>query len=774
MKAALFCILLSLNLWSQTTVETTSTTEAIVPATEASTEQTVMSAATLPFKGRIVEKGTKIPMKDVNVFLLPLKLKTQTDNTGAFAFDNVPSGYYQLVVNVSGYKKLEKDVAVDAGVESLNYYVEKETYLGFETTVIGQKQKRDQTQKTLTQEQFLSMPGSGGDPVKAVQNLPGVNRVQGFSSQVVIQGGEPKDTAYNIDGHDIPIVFHFGGLTSVVMPEALEQVDYLSAGYGADYSRASGGIIGLKTRNASPGERKKKSFFFTDNLKLGGLYETQLSETSDILISGRASYVGLFLKQVAKDNEDFNLTVAPEFYDITSIYNKKLDDKQDFKIVALASRDTLAFVLKEPLKTDPAFRGNFYNETQFYRVVPQWTYKQDSETQYKLSAGVGQNQVIFDLGQQYFNLRSSVLSVRGEMEKTLSSQWVTQVGFDNVYGEADVKLKIVQPRSEGGVSNPFSSSEVKERNTKGRQVNVGVYNRHEIKWQQWTLVPGIRVDRFKTTNETYLTPRLGLKYDLSPTLLLKTAGGRYYQPAEPQETDKVFGNPDVKSPRADHFTFGFEKDFRETSASGLTWQTSYFHKWLDQIVDQSFAQVERDGVLVDQNYANSGRGSAYGVENQIKWNDSIWDVWLSYTWSESFRWSDRIAKYKHEYDQTHNFNLVAAKKLDNNWKVSGRFRYVTGNPYTPIASGVFDADNDVYLPQRGSFYSERYKDFYQLDLRFDKKWIYDEEIWTLYLDIQNVLNTKNSESIEYSYNYANKEFVSGLPILPAFGIKGEF
>lgn len=55
---------------------------------------------------------------------------------------------------------------------------------------------------------------------------------------------------------------------------------------------------------------------------------------------------------------------------------------------------------------------------------------------------------------------------------------------------------------------------------------------------------------------------------------------------------------------------------------------------------------------------------------------------------------------------------------------------MTGNPYTPIVGGTFDSDNDVYLPQRGSFYSERYKDFYQADLRFDKKWIYDEEIWS--------------------------------------------
>ncbi len=758
MKLGLFVILASLVSLAQSITEPVATQ---IPASRV-------------FKGRILEKGTQLLLKGVNVFLLPLKLKAQTDTNGDFQFDNVDEGTYQLVINLAGYKKLETQIDLDSETKKRKYYVEKESYLSFETTVVGQKAKRDQTQKTLTQEQFLSMPGSGGDPVKAVQNLPGVNRVQGFSSQVVVQGGEPKDTAYNIDGHAIPIVFHFGGLTSVVMPEALEQVDYLSAGYGSEYSRATGGIIGLKTKNPEPGERKKKSFFFVDNLKMGALYEGNIDESSDFLISARASYVGLFLKQIAKDREDFNLTVAPEFYDITGIYHKKLDDKQDLKIVTLASRDTLAFVLKEPLKTDPAFRGKFYNETQFYRFVPEWTYKLDSETQYKLSAGVGQNQIVVDLGDQYFNLRSDVLNVRAELEKTLSSNWVTQLGIDNLYSSANVKIKIAQPRSEGGVSNPFSTGELKERETTAQGNDSGLYNRHEFKIGDWTLTPALRADQFKSSNETYLVPRLAAKYNMSTSLLLKAAGGRYYQPAQPQEQDRIFGNPNVRAPRADHLTFGFEKDFRDSSDSGLTWQTSYFDKWLDQLVVQSSGQVERDGLLVSENYNNSGRGRAYGIENQLKWNDANWDIWLAYTWSESFRWNDHVAKYKHEYDQTHNFNLVAARKMNNNWKVSGRARYVTGNPYTPIVSGTFDSDNDVYIPKRGDFYSERHSDFFQLDLRIDKKWIFDDEIWTLYLDIQNVLNTKNQESIEYSFDYSQKEFISGLPLLPAFGVKGEF
>ncbi|MCB0368502.1 MAG: TonB-dependent receptor, partial [Bdellovibrionales bacterium] len=506
----------------------------------------------------------------------------------------------------------------------------------------------------------------------------------------------------------------------------------------------------------------------------GGLYERTVDPDTSYLISARASYIGLFLQQVANNRDDFNLTVAPEFYDITGIYHKKINDQDTFNLVSVASRDTLSFVLKEPVKQDPAFRGRFYNETQFYRFIPSWTHKIDSDRNFKLSLGLGQNQVLVDVGEQYFNLLSNIGSLRGEYEQRNTPTWVTQWGFDNLYGTAKVKIKIAQPRSEGGVSNPFAASEIKEREINGTYSAIGLYNRHEVNLGSWTLIPGLRMDRFKDTGETFLEPRMATKWQYTDSLIWKAATGIYFQPPQPQEQDEVFGNPDIKSPRAIHSTIGFEKDFRQGSSDGFTWQSQFFDKWLDKLVIQSSSQTLRDGILVTENFNNYGGGRAYGIENQLKWKNVTWDVWLNYTWSESFRWTDKIPKYKHQYDQTHNLNLVASKELKNNWKVSGRFRYVTGNPFTPVSAGIFDSDNDVYLPIRGNLYSQRYNDFHQLDLRFDKKWILDQEIWTLYLDIQNVLNTKNPESIEYSYDYSQKDFISGLPLLPAFGIKGEF
>jgi outer membrane cobalamin receptor len=738
---------------------------------------TFQAFADVRIEGRLFEKGTRLPMKEVNVFILPHKLKATTDLEGQFAFESVPEGQFQFVVTASGYERLEKNDLADTEYTQIrSLFLEKTSYSVFETTIVGEKQKRDDSQKSMKQAQFLTLPGSGGDPVKAVQNLPGVNRVGGFSSQVVIQGSAPQDTKYDVDGHEIPIVFHFGGLTSVVMPEAIEQVDYLSAGYGPEYSRAMGGVISLKTRSPEVKDRPRKGFFFVDTLKSGALIEGKINDHSSYLVSGRYSYVGLFLKAATKDNESFNLSVAPEFSDLTVIYKNQLSETDTFKLDFLASRDTLGFVLREPIKDDPKIRGNFSNETNFVRFVPQWTHKVDEDRTWRSSLGIGRDYVSIDVGDNYFILQSYVLTARTEWEQRMNKNWLSQVGLDHQSNQNQVDLRLPYLQSSGGVSNPISTSTVKQISIRSSNHSPGIYLRNEYQIEETgvTLLPHLRADYFGINNQSVLSPRMGGRWRWSDSLLWKAATGLYYQPPQPQEVDSSYGNPEVKAPSAYHYTFGFEKDFRGGTDQGFQFSAGFFRRDFQNLVIASTGTVVRDGVTVAEVYNNKGGGRSQGLETQLKFDMTPWSGWISYTYSQSKRWDPAHTEYNFQYDQTHNFNLVTAYEAGRNWKYSSRFRYVTGNPFTPVTSATFDADNDTYIPTRGAIYSERQAPFMQVDIRIDKKWILNTEIWSLYLDIQNLLNAKNPEQIRYSYDYSQQEVVSGLPILPALGIKGEF
>lgn len=727
-------------------------------------------------EGRLVERGTKRPVGDAAVFLLPAKLRAQSDATGQFAFDNVPQGQYQIVINLTGYRRLEVAIEVNASrpraTETL--FVERQSYGGLETTVIGKVEKRDDTTRSLKTEQFLTLPGAQGDPVKAVQNLPGVARATGGTSQVIIQGSSPRDTSYLIDDQNVPLVFHFGGLTSVITPEAVGQVDYLSAGYGAEYGRALGGLIGLRTR--LPDRERTKGFVFVDTTKAGGLIEGPIGEKSSYWITGRYSYLGVILRAVLKDQDEFDLTVAPSFADAAGMFNTKLNDTDEFRVLTIASRDELEFLLKAPLKTDPALRGNFRNETSFYRVIPQWIRTRPSGAVTRLSAGLGQDFIRIDAGENYFDLETVTITQRAEHEWKPMGEWTSVVGADNESIHADVGLRLPNVVGSGGVNNPISSGAFQNRNVSRDDVLFGLYWRNSVKpsGSRWTYSPSLRFDHFNVTDESMPTPRMALRYDENEFVFWRASGGLYVQPPEPQETDAVIGNPDVKSPRAWHATFGREQDFRKGSSRGWTLATGLYYRYFDNLVIESSNTVVRNGINQPERYNNNGEGDAYGAEILLRADLAPWAGWVSYTLSRSVRREPGSRQYPFEFDQTHNLNLIGARDFESNWKVSARVRFVTGNPRTPVIGGIFDADNDVYLPVRGPFFSKRSSPFFQADLRVDKKWIYETWILWAYLDIQNLTNYQNQEGVRYAYDYSQEKKVMGLPILPTIGVRGDF
>ena len=154
---------------------------------------------------------------------------------------DLPVGEREWIINVTGYQRFKQKFIYEQDSTEVKIYLEKKSYTQFETTVVGKVDKRDPVQKTLTQKEFLRLPGAGGDPVRAIENLPGVG--QSYDANVAIQGSPPEDTKYLIEGHEIPCMFHFFGLNTVAVPETVKSVDFLAAGYGVEYGRAASGVI---------------------------------------------------------------------------------------------------------------------------------------------------------------------------------------------------------------------------------------------------------------------------------------------------------------------------------------------------------------------------------------------------------------------------------------------------------------------------------------------------------------------------------------------------
>lgn len=737
---------------------------------------TVDTKGKVQISGQVLEKGTKKPLAEVNVFILPSGLKAVTDSTGNFSFSNLQNASGEWIVNLPGYKRLKQDFNFEGSKAGLKLYIEKNTYVELETTVTAQTKKTDPAKTTLDQSEFLKAPGSGGDPIRALENLPGV--LQSFNANVAVQGSPPEDTRYLIEGHEIPFIFHFFGLNTVAVPETVEAIDFLAAGYNAKYGRASSGVINLELR--SPRTDRPHAMGFVDFTALGGFYEGPISKDSHIFVGGRYSYVGELIKLGAEnfgddDNPAPTFNTAPTYFDINTTYVKNLNSRSNFSFIGLVSQDKVGVVSADA--DNPTFSGTIEGVTEFFRLIPKYEYQLSKNKLFTTSLGGGIDRSIFEPGQQRLLQTSTVVTWRADLAHQVTDRYHLKVGTDFLFEKFDLDSRISQSFfTRGDVNPPFEAAELLITKTSGQELRQGYYliNDYELIPNQLVLSPQIRIDHFQLHDEWAVQPRGGIRYYLDNSSSLYLSSGLYVQPEPIVNLLESSGNPDLTPSRSIHYSLRYDKDFREGRLDGFQLRSSLFFKRLKNIVVDSNALTTREGVTVPERFNNKGNGTSEGLELLIKFRKNRLNAHLGYTLTISRRTDPSTGQeFPSEQDQTHNLNMTLAQSWSN-YSLSTRFRYVTGLPFTPFQSSVYDENSDVYIPISGDRLSRRLKDFWQIDIRVDRKWIYDTWILSAYLDIQNLTNRKNEVGKVYNFDFTQSDSSLGLPILPTFGIKGEF
>ena len=404
-----------------------------------------------------------------------------------------------------------------------------------------------------------------------------------------------------------------------------------------------------------------------------------------------------------------------------------------------------------------------------------------------LSAGI--DRTAFRLGRFRFDLKTYPISFRNEFSFDLARGLTLHAGLDFQTGPFDVLVRAPEPPRPGEPSpGPFTTRPLLETRQSSVFFRPAWYA--DLQWRvgDLTVSPGARVDYARDTSQADFSPRLGLRYDLTGTsqelpegtaraaggerrTTLKGGVGVFYQPAQPQETDEVFGTPGLQSNRAFHYSLGIERELTDQIEVGL----EGFYKDLDHLVSRS---PGADGSFA---YDNQGTGSVIGAETLLKYKaDARFFGWLAYTLSRSVR-KDRpgAEEYPFQYDQTHILTVLGNYQLGRGWNVGARFRLISGPLQTPVRPppslpAVYAADAAAYTPLQSEPFSERLPVVHQLDLRVEKLWQFQTFALTFYVDLWNAYNNPAREDIAYNFDYSRRSYQQGLPIIPSLGLKGEF
>ncbi|MHA7627870.1 TonB-dependent receptor domain-containing protein [Corallococcus sp. M7] len=725
------------------------------------------------FSGQALERGTRKPLVGAEVVLTELDRSTVTDEEGRFAFRGVPVGTHPVVVVLGNYDRFKTQETIEEGKETqAKYYVQKRIFSQYETVVRSDRERKEVTRTTITVAEVQRVPGTQGDTLKVVQNLPGVARPAFNGGALVIRGTSPQESGVFLDGLRIPILYHFGGLTSVYNSDLLEAVDYLPGNFSAYYGDITGGVINVRSR-----EPRTDRYHATVGISLiesNAVIEGPITDTLSFAIGGRRSYIDLVLKAVPFDDD--SLQVAPRYYDAQAKLVWKPSGRHTFTLQGLTSRDRLALLLDQPADGDPTVNGSLDVTTGFNQLRLRHQFREGKLT-LDTHALVGNTILDFQIGERGLRIASTDLYLRPTVEYAFNDNVTVAGGLDVVANLANVRASIQQPPREGEPPSPLVTEDLINIDGKFTQYYPSAWA--EVRWRpikDLLVVPGLRTESYVFTDQQEVkrsvNPRLAVRYSLTETLTLKGGAGVYHSPPVQDEPSPGFGNPDLGAKRSLQYSVGAEWQARPEWFVG----SEVFYNDLDDLIVRSDARVVRNGESVPENLKNGGVGRIYGFELLVRraLTDRLFG-WISYTLSRSERRDAPGARWrKFDNDQTHVLTAIASYKLPKGWEVGARFRFASGNPTTPVLGAKRDDTTDVFIPYYGLVNSQRLPSFNQLDIRVDKNLIFDTWNLDLYLDLTNAYNNQSVEGVAYNYNYSKREFFKGLPILPVLGLKGAF
>jgi len=315
------------------------------------------SAFSQSIKGNVTSDGQ--PLSNA-VITLNRNIKTVSDSIGAFRFQNLAPGKYDITISYTGFKNQKKNVQLDSLDVIVNFDL-KETNTLDEVVITGTLKAVTRTESPVPVEIykpafFKKNPTS--NIFEALQNVNGVRPQLNCNvcntGDIHINGLEGPYTLVLIDG--MPIV---SGLSTVYglsgIPNSLvERIEIVKGPASSLYgSEAVGGLINIITKNPKTAPIFSADMFSTSwgeaNIDLG--FKANIGKTASLLTG-----VNYFNYSNPIDNNRDNFTDVT-LQDRISVFQKWNFNRKSNKLLSIAGRFFYEDRWGGEMQWDKQFRG---------------------------------------------------------------------------------------------------------------------------------------------------------------------------------------------------------------------------------------------------------------------------------------------------------------------------------------------------------------------------------------------------------------------------------
>ena len=607
-----------------------------------------------------------------------------------------------------------------------------------EITVQGQRAPLGSV--LITRDETRSLPGSFGDPLRAIEGQPGVVPIVSGLPAFFIRGAPPANVGFFFDGIELPLLYHAFFGPSVIHPGFIDSIEFYPGAAPARYGRFAGPIVAVNSRplrGQAGGEANLRLIDAGGLLESGPLQDCRASANiacsgGGVRAAGRYSYAGVVLSLLS----DAKLN----YWDYQTQASYPLGPKDELGILAFGGYD---------LFRPPNSSVNAGAALSFHRIDVRWDRRLGAGSNLRLALTGGYDRAAGADAESSVVINRS-LRLRGELSRQLASGVTLQSGLD-------ARLDRFGLKANSRSLNYLDFSRLFPTRTDS---TAGGYLSFELQAARGIRVsPGFRADLYTSQGVTKvgLDPRISAEFDVSRRLRLEQSLGIAHQ--RPNFAAQVPGAQVADLAGGLQWALLWSSGIRvrlpaALTASATVFRSAYFHA-LDPVGGaRDFA--------IDQTALNRrATVSAAGVELRLQRPlTQRLGGFISYTLSRTEE-SFGAQRAPSGFDRPHVFQAALSYDFGHALRVGAR---------TVLYSGV----PELNLEGSPHFISSRRgAPFFRLDLRAEKRFrVGQTGYWGLIAEILNATSTR--EVVRLDCGQVCRERAAGPVILPSIGLEAGF
>jgi hypothetical protein len=690
-------------------------------------------------EGRVLDRAAGSPVEEAVITLLPGTTTVLTGPDGRFCVPSVDSGRYALLVRRLGYltpEPIPLDLTGDAP-SPFEVTLER-SGLVEEVVVTPPAAEKPATAATpprvMPREEITSLPGTLDDPVRALTALPGVAGISDYKAEIRLDGGEPSDTLFLVDGVLVANPYHFRwlrGSAAAFGASAFDHLEVRTTGLGAEIGDTISGIVRL-----DPSERGAAGTSFD------GTFGTLMSSFTSVgampsdgswVASMRYSNLALYRDLYGVDNFD-----VPDLGDVVIRFKSPVADGVNVLGGVLALTNQLH-------TTDP---------------------KDGTWNQVDAGASMAWTGVDAVLGPK------SRLSARASFSG--SRQKFDTSGGDHL--DADENRTWFQVRAEGEPGDRLHLSGGVEGGTErgtiagALQSVQGLAPLDEVSTRiaafasarlapapGWSIESGVRTDRDSRLGAAPIQGRLRAEYAPGSGWAWHFGAGRYAQ--FPRFDEQFLAQAETLVPAtSDEIEAGAAIPLSDAAAIDVTAFARRMSDLTGEVVNRNPDMPEPMGRFAS--------GRSRGLELSVRHDGETLSSRLSVTLLDTQETRLGVSSPRNG-DQPWFLALTSSWNAAEHWSLLGRVQAGAGLPYSAMLPA--GGGERVLGPLNG----DRLPSYRRLDIRSMWTTTWRTARVSAYVEIANVLGAPNVRSEDLRWDDATQTYEThqepGMPRLPGFG-----